>query len=564
MRLAVTGRSGPPTPSARWPRRARRSGRAAARGSRPTAPRCWTPSTGRRPTRAACRRASATPASQPRGGASAGRWLARRDAGVPPPGGDRRPPAGAPALGARPPAAGRRRDRPRHGVRHGPARTTRTCLELLATLAPPGSLLDAGCGSGVLAMVARRLGFDPVWAIDDDPVAVNRAWPTPAATASGCASPGARSAPTGCPPPTSWPRTSPAGCCAGSPPPARACAARASGVGDPPRGGRRRRAGPGRARPGDRRAGRGGRLVGTLPPAPVRPRSATWSPTRRRRGRRSFCRRTTRTPGAGRAPAPRRRGRADRRRRAAVAGGGRGGRRAGHREGGRAAARPAPSQVSLYLGLTDWARIDMVVEKAAELGVREVALLVSERARRVPDSEAWDRRRERLARVAQAAARQSGQVWLPRLRGLVPFADAVAEIPSRGGVPDRPARRRGDPGGRGALGPRGPAGRPGGRLLGGRGRARPRGRARHLRAGAGGAAHRDGGARGGGAGARRGRAAAGRAAVRPTRDDLLGALPRVQGEPGRRRPDPRCAARRGARRDVSPTPPRCTSSTPAP
>ena len=94
---------------------------------------------------------------------------------------------------------------------------------------------------------------------------------------------------------------------------------------------------------------------------------------------------------------------------------------------------PAPSQVSLYLGLTDWARIDMVVEKAAELGVREVALLVSERARRVPDAEAWDRRRERLARVAQAAARQSGQVWLPRLRGLVPFADAVAEIPSREG-----------------------------------------------------------------------------------------------------------------------------------
>jgi ribosomal protein L11 methyltransferase len=51
--------------------------------------------------------------------------------------------------------------------------TTRACLELLAGLAGRGgSLLDAGCGSGVLAIAARRLGFDPVWALDADPLAV--------------------------------------------------------------------------------------------------------------------------------------------------------------------------------------------------------------------------------------------------------------------------------------------------------------------------------------------------------------------------------------------------------
>ena len=49
--------------------------------------------------------------------------------------------------------------------------TTLGCLELLAGL-PPGPLLDAGAGSGVLAIAARRLGFDPVWAIDSDPLAV--------------------------------------------------------------------------------------------------------------------------------------------------------------------------------------------------------------------------------------------------------------------------------------------------------------------------------------------------------------------------------------------------------
>jgi len=35
-----------------------------------------------------------------------------------------------------------------------------------------GSLLDVGCGSGVLAIAAARLGFGPVTCIDADPVAV--------------------------------------------------------------------------------------------------------------------------------------------------------------------------------------------------------------------------------------------------------------------------------------------------------------------------------------------------------------------------------------------------------
>lgn len=50
--------------------------------------------------------------------------------------------------------------------------TTRSCLELLAGLPAGGPLLDAGCGSGVLAIAARRLGFDPVLAVDADPLAV--------------------------------------------------------------------------------------------------------------------------------------------------------------------------------------------------------------------------------------------------------------------------------------------------------------------------------------------------------------------------------------------------------
>jgi ribosomal protein L11 methyltransferase len=49
--------------------------------------------------------------------------------------------------------------------------TTRLSLRLLLEV-EPGSLLDVGCGSGVLAIAAATLGFSPVIAIDDDPVAL--------------------------------------------------------------------------------------------------------------------------------------------------------------------------------------------------------------------------------------------------------------------------------------------------------------------------------------------------------------------------------------------------------
>jgi ribosomal protein L11 methyltransferase len=57
----------------------------------------------------------------------------------------------------------------------GAHHTTRLCLELLCELTtadPPGALMDLGCGSGVLAIAAAKLGWAPVCGVDHEPESV--------------------------------------------------------------------------------------------------------------------------------------------------------------------------------------------------------------------------------------------------------------------------------------------------------------------------------------------------------------------------------------------------------
>lgn len=49
--------------------------------------------------------------------------------------------------------------------------TTKGCLDLLLDV-PVGSVLDVGCGTGILAIAAAKLGHSPVRAVDNDPLAV--------------------------------------------------------------------------------------------------------------------------------------------------------------------------------------------------------------------------------------------------------------------------------------------------------------------------------------------------------------------------------------------------------
>ena len=88
--------------------------------------------------------------------------------------------------------------------------------------------------------------------------------------------------------------------------------------------------------------------------------------------------------------------------------------------------RQAP--LTLYIGLCDWGRLDMAVEKCTELGVARIVVFAGRRSQRIPGPGAWDRRRERFVRVARAAARQSGQGTVPEIDGVWSFAAVQAAL----------------------------------------------------------------------------------------------------------------------------------------
>jgi len=50
--------------------------------------------------------------------------------------------------------------------------TTRMCLHWIARNPLPATVLDYGCGSGILAIAAAKFGAKDVWAVDIDPTAV--------------------------------------------------------------------------------------------------------------------------------------------------------------------------------------------------------------------------------------------------------------------------------------------------------------------------------------------------------------------------------------------------------
>ena len=108
---------------------------------------------------------------------------------------------------------------------------------------------------------------------------------------------------------------------------------------------------------------------------------------------------------------------------------------AGLREGGEAvvleelaAPEVAHTEVSLYQAVPKGGRMDLVVEKATEVGATSIVPLLTERGVVNPREGKVDRWR----RVAEAAARQSLRLAVPEVSEPVPFSEVVSRVGEKG------------------------------------------------------------------------------------------------------------------------------------
>ncbi len=89
-----------------------------------------------------------------------------------------------------------------------------------------------------------------------------------------------------------------------------------------------------------------------------------------------------------------------------------------------------PLAVHLYVGYPKGDKLELVIEKAVELGAASVTPFLSSRCVRRPAAEKQERLLERQNRIAHAAAEQCGRVVLPTVRPTLDFAAAMKKAAS--------------------------------------------------------------------------------------------------------------------------------------
>lgn len=87
-----------------------------------------------------------------------------------------------------------------------------------------------------------------------------------------------------------------------------------------------------------------------------------------------------------------------------------------------------PFKVSVYQCFPKGDKLETVIQKAVELGAHEIVAVMSERCVAKPDSKAFAKRLERLMKISESAAAQCGRSYIPQVRGIISYADAVKEI----------------------------------------------------------------------------------------------------------------------------------------
>lgn len=88
----------------------------------------------------------------------------------------------------------------------------------------------------------------------------------------------------------------------------------------------------------------------------------------------------------------------------------------------------SPCRVTLYQGCPKGDKLELIVEKAVELGVSKIVPVITARSVSRPDAKSAAKKSERLCRHALEAAKQCGRGIIPEVDDFIPFSAALERI----------------------------------------------------------------------------------------------------------------------------------------
>ena len=86
----------------------------------------------------------------------------------------------------------------------------------------------------------------------------------------------------------------------------------------------------------------------------------------------------------------------------------------------------SPLEITLFMAYPKADKLETIVQKATELGVSHIVPFESSRCIKRPKAEKADRVRERLSKIAEEAAKQSGRAKIPTVSDCLSFSEVLS------------------------------------------------------------------------------------------------------------------------------------------
>jgi 16S rRNA (uracil1498-N3)-methyltransferase len=94
--------------------------------------------------------------------------------------------------------------------------------------------------------------------------------------------------------------------------------------------------------------------------------------------------------------------------------------------------RESPLDITLLQGIARGERMDLIVQKATELGVTRIVPVIAERSVVKVDARLRERKREHWQSIAISACEQCGRNRVPAVNAPLPLGDAIQALPTAG------------------------------------------------------------------------------------------------------------------------------------